>query len=135
MRGELTEVYVALARARQIEAALRHTFPAVCIASLAGRAESRPDTPRRARPHPLTDGCTAAPRFSVLTPVGNPPPAQLRACLASVRAQTLGDWEHVLAVDRSTPARIAKLLAKAAAPIPASASSITATCSPRPPAN
>ena len=56
-----------------------------------------------------------APRFSVLTPVGTPPPAQLRACLASVRAQTLGDWEHVLAADRSTPAKIAKLLAKAAA--------------------
>jgi hypothetical protein len=26
LRGELTEVYVALARARQIETALRHTF-------------------------------------------------------------------------------------------------------------
>jgi hypothetical protein len=42
VRGELTEVYVALARARQIEAALRHTFPGR-VYRVVGRARRAAD--------------------------------------------------------------------------------------------
>ena len=65
VRGELTEVYVALARARQIEAAVASHDSRPCVSHRRpGAPRSRPDTPRRARPHPLTDGCPARPRAS-----------------------------------------------------------------------
>lgn len=41
-------------------------------------------------------------KFSVLTPVFNPPIAALRAAVASVRAQTHPDWELILVDDAST---------------------------------
>jgi hypothetical protein len=47
VRGELTEVYVALARARQIEAALRHTFPGR-VYRIVGRARRAATGVRRA---------------------------------------------------------------------------------------
>ena len=55
------------------------------------------------------------PRFSVLTPVHDPEPADLAACLRSVRDQTSGDWEHVLVDDGSTRPDVARLLSDAAA--------------------
>lgn len=55
------------------------------------------------------------PRVSVLTPVHDPEPADLAACLRSVREQTLGDWEHVLVDDGSTRVEVLHLLAEAAA--------------------
>lgn len=42
------------------------------------------------------------PRFSVVTPVHNPPADALAAMLASVQAQTHGDWEHCIVDDGST---------------------------------
>jgi glycosyltransferase involved in cell wall biosynthesis len=55
------------------------------------------------------------PRFSVLTPVSDPEPAFLQACLESVRAQTFASWEHVVVDDGSTAAWVAPMLADAAA--------------------
>jgi O-antigen biosynthesis protein len=43
-------------------------------------------------------------RFSVLTAVFNPPPDALRECMASVRRQTSGDWQHVVVNDGSDEA-------------------------------
>ena len=41
-------------------------------------------------------------RFSIVTPVHNPPADALAAMLASVQAQTNGDWEHCIVDDGST---------------------------------
>ncbi len=42
------------------------------------------------------------PRFSIITPVYDPPADILRACIASVQAQTYGDWELILVDGRET---------------------------------
>ena len=55
---------------------------------------------------------------SVLTTVYNPSPEHLRACLDSVRQQTLTDIEHVLVDDGSTAPLVAELLSAAAAADP-----------------
>lgn len=55
-----------------------------------------------------------APRISVITPVHDPEPEHLRACLASVGQQTTADWEHVLVDDASTDAEVAAILEDAA---------------------
>ncbi|NND73415.1 MAG: glycosyltransferase [Ilumatobacter sp.] len=55
------------------------------------------------------------PRFSVLTTVYDPDPDHLRACLASVDAQTDGDWEHVVVDDASSDAAVVTALRDAAA--------------------
>lgn len=44
----------------------------------------------------------AAPRFSICTPVHDPPLDLLRACLASLHGQTFHDWELCLVDDGST---------------------------------
>ena len=49
-------------------------------------------------PHPI-----AGPRFSILTPVFNPESRFLEACIRSVRAQTYGNWQLVLANVSSAP--------------------------------
>lgn len=54
------------------------------------------------------------PRVSVLTAVHDPERAHLAACLASVRNQTIDDWEHVLVDDGSTQPWVAELLSDAA---------------------
>jgi len=59
-----------------------------------------------------------SPRFSIITPVFDPPPEVLRATIASVQAQTVGDWELVLVDDRSTDPRIGPILREAAAQDP-----------------
>lgn len=61
---------------------------------------------------------TEQPNVSILTPVYNPVPEHLEACLASVTAQTHTDWQHVLVDDASTDSRIAGILAAAAAADP-----------------
>src|SRR3954447_3616294 len=43
-----------------------------------------------------------AARFSILTPVYNPPLGAFLACVDSVRAQTNPDWEWCVVDDRST---------------------------------
>jgi GT2 family glycosyltransferase len=56
-----------------------------------------------------------APVVSVLTAVHDPERSHLEACLASVRAQTLSDWQHVIVDDGSTAPHVAELLDLAAA--------------------
>jgi glycosyltransferase involved in cell wall biosynthesis len=59
-----------------------------------------------------------SPRFSVITPVHNPPEGVLLEMLASVREQTYGDWEHCVVDDGSTAAHVRGVLAEAAAADP-----------------
>lgn len=59
-----------------------------------------------------------APRVSILTTVFDPEADHLHACLASVRAQTFGDYEHVLVDDASTRSHVGSILADAAAADP-----------------
>jgi len=58
------------------------------------------------------------PRFSVVTPVYNPPVGALADCLASLASQTHTDWEHCLVDDASTDPAVSQLLADAAAADP-----------------
>src|SRR6478735_12496152 len=53
------------------------------------------------------------PRFSVLTSVFDPAPDHLRACLASVRAQTFTDFEHIIVDDGSTDPSVLAIVAEA----------------------
>ena len=55
------------------------------------------------------------PRYSVITPVYNPPPDVLRACIESVRNQWLGDWQLCLVDDASTAPGVHEVLRDAAA--------------------
>jgi GT2 family glycosyltransferase len=54
------------------------------------------------------------PRFSIVTPVYDPPPAVLRSMLQSVRDQSFGDWEHCIVDDCSTAGHVRRILDKAA---------------------
>jgi O-antigen biosynthesis protein len=58
------------------------------------------------------------PRFSVLTPVYETPPAVLEAMLKSVRRQTFDDWEHILVDDFSQAPWVREMLSAAAAADP-----------------
>ena len=53
------------------------------------------------------------PRFSIVTPVYDPPADVLRATIASVTAQTFDDWELCLVDDRSPAPHVAEVLAEA----------------------
>lgn len=55
------------------------------------------------------------PRFSVLTPVHDPPPAMLEQTIASVLDQSFADWELCLFDDGSTDPRVVESLRRAAA--------------------
>ena len=57
-------------------------------------------------------------RFSIVTPVYNPPADVLRAMLRSVRDQGFSDWEHCLVDDGSTEAHVRQILDAAAAADP-----------------
>jgi GT2 family glycosyltransferase len=59
-----------------------------------------------------------SPRFSILTPVYNPPADVLRATLASVGAQSYEGWEHCIADDGSTAPHVRPILEEAAAADP-----------------
>jgi GT2 family glycosyltransferase len=54
------------------------------------------------------------PRFSILTPVYDPPAGVLRATIASVADQTFDDWEMCLVDDCSPSSHVADVLAEAA---------------------
>ena len=58
------------------------------------------------------------PLISVLTPVFDPDPAHLAACLRSVERQSTANWEHVLVNDGSTRPEIALILDERAAADP-----------------
>ena len=66
----------------------------------------------------MSDAAPAAPasrpRFSIVTPVYDPPAEVLEAMLASVRAQTFGDWEHCLVDDGSPAPHVQEILQRAA---------------------
>ena len=53
----------------------------------------------------------ASPRFSVLTPIYETPPAVLAAMLKSVERQSFGDWELCLVDDASTAPHVRAMLA------------------------
>jgi glycosyltransferase involved in cell wall biosynthesis len=57
----------------------------------------------------------ARPRFSIITPVYDPPIDVLRATVRSVRDQTFGDWELCLVDDASPSPHVREELAKVAA--------------------
>jgi O-antigen biosynthesis protein len=58
---------------------------------------------------------SAAPFFSIVTPVYNPPVDVLRETIDSVRSQTFQDWELILVDDVSPDDRVREVLRKAAA--------------------
>ena len=58
------------------------------------------------------------PRFSVVTPVYDPPEHVLRDMLRSVAEQTNGDWEHCLVDDASPAPHVQQVLREAAAADP-----------------
>jgi O-antigen biosynthesis protein len=62
-----------------------------------------------------TSSSEASPTVSVVTPVFDPDPAHLRACLTSVADQLGVDVEHVLVDDASTSGDVRSILAEAAA--------------------
>src|SRR3989338_5215232 len=53
------------------------------------------------------------PKFSIVTPVSNPPAAALNACIASMKSQLFTDWEWCLVDDKSTQPYVRKILARA----------------------
>ena len=55
------------------------------------------------------------PRFSIVTPVYNPPVRALKACIKSVRKQNFADWEWCIVNDCSTQPHVRKILNKFAA--------------------
>jgi GT2 family glycosyltransferase len=57
----------------------------------------------------------AAPRFSIITPVHDPPLGLLRACLASIEGQTFRHWELCLVDDGSKSAEVRAELRRLAA--------------------
>ena len=59
-----------------------------------------------------------APRFSIVTPVYNPPHDALRDTITSVRAQTFEDWEWCIVDDVSPDPEVRSILAAAAADDP-----------------
>ena len=59
-----------------------------------------------------------APRFSIITPVYNPPLQVLESMLASVRDQSLGDWEHCIVDDGSTEPGVRSAIEEAASAEP-----------------
>ena len=55
------------------------------------------------------------PRFSIVTPVYNPPARALKACIKSVRKQNFADWEWCIVNDCSTKPHVRKILNRLAA--------------------
>jgi O-antigen biosynthesis protein len=97
LRGAIAEARTQLARAEQ-DVALPWSYWASTW------------TRRSPRPGSVTTG----PLVSVITPVYAPRPADLRACLASVAAQTYRNWRHVLVDDASPGADTLTILRDAA---------------------
>jgi glycosyltransferase involved in cell wall biosynthesis len=59
-----------------------------------------------------------SPRFSIITPVYDPPLGAFQACIDGVRSQTLTDWEWCVVDDGSTQPEIRAVLESAAADDP-----------------
>lgn len=55
------------------------------------------------------------PKFSIVTPVYNPPAEALNACIASMKSQLFADWEWCLVDDKSTLPHVRKILDRAQA--------------------
>jgi glycosyltransferase involved in cell wall biosynthesis len=55
------------------------------------------------------------PRFSIVTPVYNPPAKALRECIKSVRKQNFDDWEWCIVNDCSTQPHVRRILNRLAA--------------------
>ena len=55
------------------------------------------------------------PRFSIVTPVYNPPAKALRECIKSVRKQNFADWEWCIVNDCSTQPHVRRILNRLAA--------------------
>ena len=55
------------------------------------------------------------PRFSIVTPVYNPPARALKACIKSVRKQNFADWEWCIVNDHSTQPHVKRILNRLAA--------------------
>lgn len=55
------------------------------------------------------------PKFSIVTPVYNPPAEALNACIASMKSQSFTDWEWCLVDDKSTEPYVHKILSRAEA--------------------
>jgi len=53
------------------------------------------------------------PKFSIVTPVYNPPAEALQACIASMKSQTFTDWEWCIVDDKSSAPHVSKILDKA----------------------
>ncbi len=53
------------------------------------------------------------PKFSIVTPVYNPPTAALKACIASMQSQTFRDWEWCIVDDKSSATHVRKILDRA----------------------
>jgi glycosyltransferase involved in cell wall biosynthesis len=62
----------------------------------------------------MTSGRAGTVPVSIITPVFDPEPAHLAACLDSVRRQTTGNLEHILVDDGSTRADVVDMLRAAA---------------------
>ena len=55
------------------------------------------------------------PKFSIVTPVYNPPAKALKACIASVCKQSFSDWEWCIVNDCSTQPHVKRILDRVAA--------------------
>jgi len=98
LRGRINEFYTQIDRAEQDVALGRWYW-----------LRRRMKRGRHRRHH----GESGAPLVSVITAVYETDPEHLRACIASVDAQTYPNWEHVLVDDGSTDGRVAEVLAGA----------------------
>ena len=100
LRGRIAEFQTQIDRAEQ-DVALGWRY--WMTRHVRGRAPRR----RRSRR-------AGGPLISVITPVYETDPVHLAECLASVAAQTHGNWEHVLVDDGSSNPRVGEMLATAA---------------------
>ena len=98
LRGRINEFHTQIDRAEQDVALGRWYW-----------LRRRMKRGRRRRHH----GESGAPLVSVITAVYETDPDHLRACIASVDAQTYPNWEHVLVDDGSIDGRVAEVLADA----------------------
>jgi O-antigen biosynthesis protein len=101
LRGRITEFHTQIDRAEQdVALGWRYWLTRHLRRRLAGVRRS-------------TGAGAEVPLISVITPVYETDPMHLAACLASVAAQTHGNWEHIVVDDGSSDPRVPDLLAAA----------------------
>ena len=110
LRGQLAELDDDLAGAREIEVAVRRMSagPLLRTARRAPVASATADAWARA-------AVGGTPVLGAHASFADPRRGTLRACIESVRAQTVADWEHVLVVDASAASSVMRTLDEAAA--------------------